>query len=629
MEFVLIPAGEFMMGSTDAQRQQFLVGASHWAKDRIAWEGPQHKVKISKPFYLGKYEVTQAQWQAVMGNNPSQFKGPLNPVEKVSWDDIQPFLLKLNASFEKQGMVFGLPAEAGWEYACRAGTTTAFGFGDNPALHPQYGWLRGNAGGKTHPVGQGRPNAWGLYDMHGNVWELCSDRYAKDFYAQSPPVDPVGPPTGSSRVYRGGSWDNHPEGCRSAFRHYDSPSYRAGAVGFRLALVRSDLRAVGAIATTARPSPIPPKPKPPKLSKELTVDLPGGAKMEFVRIPAGEFMMGSTEAEQTLAINHPEVHDRFWTDKIPSEGPQHKVKVTNPFYMGKYEVTQSQWESVMGSNPSEFPGPLNPVDKVSWDDVQGFISKLNATLEKKGMRFGLPTEAAWEYACRAGTKTAYSFGDHSAMLAQHGWSSKNSERRSHPVGQGKPNAWGLYDMHGNVWEWCSDWHAKDFYAQSPPADPTGPAKGSHRVFRGGSWSHPPRHCRAAYRLDMPPGQGRRDLGFRLALVSSKEIGRPESVEARESTGHLSPAVENGMDENERALLAKLLARIDARDLPKGYEVATHQQYVDRRKAGLTEEQWGRVVRLWEEKQKLHRDPRGSNRAKSFVKIMEYVADDVK
>ncbi len=363
-----------------------------------------------------------------------------------------------------------------------------------------------------------------------------------------------------------------------------------------------------AVATPARPSPIQRPPRKPKLSKELTINLPGGVKMEFVLIPAGEFMMGSTEAEQAAAINHPEVHDRFWTDKVPSEGPQHKVKVSKPFYLGKYEVTQAQWESVMGSNPSEFPGPQNPVDKVSWDDVQAFSAKLNAEFQRKGMRFGLPTEAAWEYACRAGTTTAYSFGNNSAMLAQHGWSSKNSERRSHPVGQGKPNAWGLYDMHGNVWEWCSDWHAKDYYSKSPPVDPVGPPTGSHRVFRGGSWSHPPRHCRAAYRRgDLPPGESRRDLGFRLALVSIKEIGRSGSVEAPESTGHL----------------AELFARIEARDLPKGYKGAAHQEYVDRRKAGLTGEQRSRIGRLWKEKQKLHPDM--PDRGASFVKIMEYVA----
>jgi formylglycine-generating enzyme required for sulfatase activity len=240
MEFVLIPAGEFMMGSPEAERQMALTQETEdWAKNRISSEGPQHKVTLSKPFYLGKYEVTQAQWQAVMGNNPSQFKGPTNPVEKVSWEDIQPFLAKMNATFEKKGRHFGLPTEAGWEYACRAGTTTAYHFGDSPTLLAQHGWFKGNSGGTTHPVGQGQPNKWGLYDMHGNVWEWCSDWYGAEYYAKSPPLDPMGPPKGSNRVSRGGAWGGPPRDCRAAFRRYAPPGHRDGYLGFRLMCVPS------------------------------------------------------------------------------------------------------------------------------------------------------------------------------------------------------------------------------------------------------------------------------------------------------------------------------------------------------------------------------------------------------
>ncbi len=249
MEFVLVPAGEFVMGSPEPERQMALEQAKahndKWVIERIPTEGPQHKVKITKPFYLGKYEVAQAQWEAVMGNNPSQFKGPLNPVEKVGWDDIQQFLAKMSRVRLSESQIHDtecratLPTEAQWEYACRAGTTTTFYFGDNPALLPQHGWYKDNSGGKTHPVGQGKPNAWGLYNMHGNVWEWCSDWCGKDFYEQSPPVDPVGPPTGSSRVLRGGGWLTHPEGCRSAFRNDGSPGYRGHGVGFRVTLVLS------------------------------------------------------------------------------------------------------------------------------------------------------------------------------------------------------------------------------------------------------------------------------------------------------------------------------------------------------------------------------------------------------
>ena len=143
-------------------------------------EKPMHEVRISKPFYLGKYEVTQGQWQAVMGNNPSRFKGdPNRPVEQVAWEDVQAFMRKLNAI--EGGTTYRLPTEAEWEYAARAGTTTAYSFGDDPRLLGEYAWYSENAKGKTHPVGQKKSNAWGLHDMHGNVWEWVQDWYSKPY----------------------------------------------------------------------------------------------------------------------------------------------------------------------------------------------------------------------------------------------------------------------------------------------------------------------------------------------------------------------------------------------------------------------------------------------------------------
>jgi len=285
----------------------------------------------------------------------------------------------------------------------------------------------------------------------------------------------------------------------------------------------------------------PGRSKAPKMPKELAIDLPGGVKMEFVLIPAGEFVMGSSDAERQVALA--EEKDGWAKDRIPTEGPQHKVKISHPFYLGKYEVTQAQWQAVMGSNPSQFQGPMNPVEKVSWDDVQQFVAKLNDLVgrvsnpsPKGGAKAGagtgykpvlhgetaykavLPTEAEWEYACRAGTTTAFCFGDNPAMLAQYGWFGGNAGGKTHPVGQAQPNAWGLYDMHGNVWEWCSDWYGGDYYAKSPPVDPTGPPTGSLRVLRGGSWNYPPRHCRAAFRHSGGPGHRGSHLGCRLALV---------------------------------------------------------------------------------------------------------------
>jgi formylglycine-generating enzyme required for sulfatase activity len=201
-------------------------------------EGPQHEVTISKPFYMGATEVTQAQYQAVMGTNPSGYGGATNPVERVSWNDAAEFCRKLS---EKIRQTVRLPTEAEWEYACRAGTETASSFGDSDADLGDYAWWRGNSGDTTHPVAQKKPNAWGLYDMHGNVWEWCADWYGK--YPKGPATAPSGPATypsasGPSRVARGtGSfYDFSPDDFRCAGRTDMDPKIRSDYIGFRCAM---------------------------------------------------------------------------------------------------------------------------------------------------------------------------------------------------------------------------------------------------------------------------------------------------------------------------------------------------------------------------------------------------------
>jgi formylglycine-generating enzyme required for sulfatase activity len=214
--------------------------------------------------------------------------------------------------------------------------------------------------------------------------------------------------------------------------------------------------------------------------------------MEFVFIPAGTFMMGSEAGEM-------------------DERPPHQVTLSRPFYIGRYEVTQAQWQKVMGNNPSLFRGDATlPVEQVWWTDVQDFIRKLNAM--EGGNRYRLPTEAEWEYAARAGTTTAYSFGDDASQLGKYAWYKDNSRDRTHPVGQLKPNPWGLYDIHGNVMEWVQDWYG--FYTSGPVTDPRGPPSGTHRMRRGGAWNNEAPICRSANRYSVP---GFRDdfLGFRL------------------------------------------------------------------------------------------------------------------
>jgi formylglycine-generating enzyme required for sulfatase activity len=492
MEFVLIPSGSFTMG------------ADKNFEDASDNETPQHRVRISQSFYLGKYEVTQAQWEAVMGNNPSKFRGRSNPVERVSWNDVQEFIRRLN---ERAGHArYRLPTEAEWEYAARAGTTDAYSFGDDAYYLGRYAWHDGNSGEETHPVGRKRPNAWGLYDMHGNVWEWVQDWYGERYYSHSPGVDPKGPPSGSYRVERGGGWDYSARFCRAAYRYGITPNSRVGNFGFRLAL-SPETRAgeTGAANGLERAGGKRNAVKP--VGGAVVVQAAGktftnSIGMEFVLIPAGSFMMGTDENVESVAGNDDEM-------------PQRRVSVSKPFYLGKYEVTQAQWVAVMGNNPSTFKGRSNPVEQVSWEDVQRFIRRLN---KREGhARYRLPTEAEWEYAARAGTAGAYSFGDDADSLDRYAWYEDNSGLATHPVGRKLPNAWGLYDMHGNVSEWVQDWYEERYASPSPGTAPKGPSSGSDRVFRGGCMHFAAEYCRSANRNSNPPDMRYDSLGFRLAL----------------------------------------------------------------------------------------------------------------
>ena len=228
--------------------------------------------------------------------------------------------------------------------------------------------------------------------------------------------------------------------------------------------------------------------------------------MKLPLIPAGEFMMGSPATESYRRDNE----------------TQHRVSITKPFYLGETEVTQEQYQKVMGSkNPSGFQGPQNPVENVSWADAVEFCGKLSAMPAEKtaGHVYRLPTDAEWEYACRAGTTTAYSFGDDASGLGDYGWFDGNSDSSTHPVGEKKPNAWDLYDMHGNVWEWCQDWYGE--YPSGSATDPTGATSGSHRVNRGGSWNYYAWICRSARRGWRTPERRYDDLGFRVLRSSNK------------------------------------------------------------------------------------------------------------
>jgi formylglycine-generating enzyme required for sulfatase activity len=250
--------------------------------------------------------------------------------------------------------------------------------------------------------------------------------------------------------------------------------------------------------------------KGPKPVVSLPAQYTNSLGMKFAWIPPGSFLMGSPPGE--------EGHNDYEV--------QHRVRLTSGFWLGIYPVTQKEWQTVMESNPSHFKGNDRPVEQVSWQDCQEFCRKLSA---REGKTYRLPSEAEWEYACRAGTTTAYYFGDDPAMLDDYAWYSENSGSQTRPVGQKKANAWGLYDMHGNVWEWCQDWYGK--YPRSEQSDPQGPSGGSSRVFRGGCWHLVPQLCRSAGRSGVEPEYRRYSLGCRLALVpagvseSSAKVGQ--------------------------------------------------------------------------------------------------------
>jgi formylglycine-generating enzyme required for sulfatase activity len=223
-----IPPGSFLMGSPDYE-------PFRWSD-----EGPQHEVVLNKGFWLADTPCSQSEWQAIMGENPSQFRGESRPVESVSWRDCQEFCKRLREGIP--GLAARLPSEAEWEYACRAGTESPYNDGtpvateeELPDVLSRLGWFGRNSGGETHPVKERLPNRWGLYDMHGNVWEWCHDCWGR--YVEGTQVDPLGPSEeGFMRVFRGGSWFFPARGCRSAVRVRGRAGLRSPYLGFRLAV---------------------------------------------------------------------------------------------------------------------------------------------------------------------------------------------------------------------------------------------------------------------------------------------------------------------------------------------------------------------------------------------------------
>ncbi len=482
----LVKAGTFQMGSATSNNDD---------------EKPVHSVTLTKDYYMGETEVTQALWYAVMGQSPTSDGrkwesydglGDNYPAYCISYEDCQQFLTKLN---QMTGQNFRFPTEAEWEFAAKGGTKSkGYTYAGSNAID-DVGWYKDDGMG-THVVARKKANELGLYDMSGNVWEWCYDGYGS--YSSSAQTNPTGAVNVPERVIRGGGWECPGALCRTTYRLSGGLD---GTQGLRLALTLNNIP----VETT------------PEATDEKTFTVTGNGKtvtFKMKLVEAGTFQMGSMTGED-------------------NEKPVHSVTLTKDYYMGETEVTQALWYAVTGktirqqalwyavteqqrdmakkSYSLRGEGDDYPAYYVSYADCEQFLRELN---QMTGQSFRFPTEAEWEYAASGGSKGmgyTYSGGNDIGDVA---WYDGNSGGKTHAVKTKSPNELGLYDMSGNVWEWCQDWYGS--YPSSAQTNPTGPSSGSDRVYRGGSWCSNATYCRTAYRYYYRPSL-RFDLGLRLAL----------------------------------------------------------------------------------------------------------------
>jgi formylglycine-generating enzyme required for sulfatase activity len=487
IEWVDIPGGTFIMGSPEDEEGR-------------GDDEAQHEVIISA-FKMSKFAVTFEQYDSyceVTGAAKPDDRGwgrGNRPVINVNWYDAKAFA---------DWMSCRLPTEAEWEYACRSGTTTPFNIGNElntwqavwnyNCVHP------GTFGiNETLPVDSHPPNDWGLHDMHGNVSEWCNDNYA--FYQIYNQANPIGPEEGNYKVIRGGNWRSYAHECRTASRANEFSGRRHYDIGFRLVFseksdkskeIKNDIIEL----------------KQNKEESIITFGFVRRPKIEWIKIPAGSFIMGSPETEL----------------KRNKEETQHLVKLSN-FIISKFPITFEQYDLFCESTGAEKPykgvwgGGRRPVVNVTWFNANAFA---------KWMGCRLPTEAEWEYACRAGTTTAFNTGENlttsQANYNGHGQFINNEwgefREQTLPVGSFVPNPWGLQDMHGNVKEWCSDWHGD--YPDMDLLNPSGPAIGSERICRGGDWKSSVQNCRSAFRGFTFPSFYNGSIGFRLVTNDNSD-----------------------------------------------------------------------------------------------------------
>ena len=552
IEMVYVKGGTFTMGCTPEQEN---CGSD---------ERPPHKVTLND-FYIGKYVVTQKQWGEIMGTDVSQHLYKANkgfsgydsigdnyPMSYVSWNDAMEFIKRLN---EKTGKNYRLPTEAEWEYAARGGNKSRGYQYSGSNVVGEVAWYAGNSNDngdrKSHPVGTKKANELGVHDMSGNVLEWVWDRYEKGYYENSPTQNPQGSAEGLSRVVRGGSFGDYAREARVSYRTYVSTtSERYGNLGFRLALspeqrTNADGDATVSVQTITK-SIIKDTPKaqgntaatvsPIQTTQKITErnfpDAPYGIEMVYVE--SGTFIMGCTSEQENACGKE--------------EQPAHQVTLTKDFYIGKYEVTQAQWQAVMGYNPSVFDGAALPVEKVNWYDAIEFCNKLSElaglkpaysidkmredsnnnnhyfddkkwsiTVIPDANGYRLPTDAEWEYAARGGKKSdGYKYSG-SNTVDEVAWYEDYMYGMTQPVGKKKANELGIHDMSGNVGEWVFDWYMD--YSGNSQVDPKGSVMGSERVYRNGGWDADAVYARVSFRGGEFPIYKDASLGFRLARNS--------------------------------------------------------------------------------------------------------------
>jgi len=462
-------------------------------------------VTLTRPLWVGKYEVTQQQYAAVMGRNPSHFdrKDTNNyPVDAVSHRQAIEFCEKASLL---TGGEFRLPTEAEWEYAYRAGTRTIFYNGDSEEKVGEIAQFKDNNRRQSERIGSRSPNAFGIHDMAGNLWEIVSD-YWTPRYDMRTTVDPIGPKSGQGCVTRGGSWSSNAQRCRAANRTRDAETYAGAHLGFRIVHMVNSPKVAGEA--------------PPVLD----CTGPEGVSGEIVKASQREW------ARHLSVASHEKLYPLDRDRKVPIRmvlvppgkyyqgNPKNAAIVTlsKPVWIGKYEVTQHQYAALIGENPSHFKREGEetkdcPVDMVSYLNAVDFCAKAS---KSTGALYRLPTEAEWEYAYRAGTRTKFYNGDDNERSEDIGQCTDNNFVSTTKVGTKLPNAFGIYDMAGNVWERCSDYYSHP-YEPTGGIDPQGPDSSIARAHRGGGWDTYCRTCNATSRSGSTEAYAGSQTGFRV------------------------------------------------------------------------------------------------------------------